>query len=125
MAFLKSRHDYRKTCIRIDILRKRRKNGKRKEKSYRPDIPAYLILEDGTVIEGYSLGAKGTTFGEVVFSTAMTGYQEALTDLSYYGQIVIQTFPLIGNYGVNDMDKESSRVWLSGYIIREWCYEPV
>lgn len=98
--------------------------AKEKKKSYRPDIPAYLILEDGTVIEGYSLGAKGTTLGEVVFSTAMTGYQEALTDPSYYGQIVIQTFPLIGNYGVNDMDKESSRVWLSGYIIREWCYEP-
>lgn len=95
-----------------------------KKKSYRPDIPAYLILEDGTIFEGYSLGVPGTTIGEVVFSTAMTGYQETLTDPGYYGQIVVQTFPLIGNYGVNEADKESSRVWLSGYIIREWCYEP-
>ncbi|MEG0662186.1 MAG: glutamine-hydrolyzing carbamoyl-phosphate synthase small subunit, partial [Anaerovoracaceae bacterium] len=92
--------------------------------AYRQDIPAYLILEDGTVYKGYSLGAAGTTYGEVVFTTGMTGYQETLTDPSYYGQIVTQTFPLIGNYGVNDIDKESSRVWLSGYIIREWCYEP-
>ncbi|MGI6257041.1 MAG: carbamoyl phosphate synthase small subunit [Anaerovoracaceae bacterium] len=97
------------------------KNNKR---SYRPDIPAYLFLEDGTMFEGYSLGVPGTTMGEVVFSTSMTGYLETLTDPSYYGQIVVQTFPLIGNYGINEADKESSRVWLSGYIIREWCYEP-
>ena len=86
--------------------------------------PAYLILENGTVYTGRSLGASGTTIGEVVFTTGMTGYQETLTDPSYYGQIVTQTFPLIGNYGVNDVYKESGKIWLSGYIIREWCFEP-
>lgn len=86
--------------------------------------PAYLILKDGTVYTGRSLGASGTTIGEVVFTTGMTGYQETLTDPSYYGQIVTQTFPLIGNYGVNDVYKESGKIWLSGYIIREWCFEP-
>lgn len=91
---------------------------------YRETKPAYLVLEDGTVFSGWSLGAEGTTIGEVVFTTGMTGYQETLTDPSYYGQIVTQTFPLIGNYGVNETDKESTKVWLSGYILREWCYEP-
>ncbi|MEA4922253.1 MAG: carbamoyl phosphate synthase small subunit [Eubacteriaceae bacterium] len=92
--------------------------------AYRDNTRAWLILADGTIFEGWSLGAKGTTVGEVVFTTGMTGYQETLTDPSYYGQIVTQTFPLIGNYGLNQIDYESSRVWLSGYIIREWCYEP-
>ena len=92
--------------------------------TYRNRIPAYLILADGTIYNGWNLGAQGTTIGEVVFTTGMTGYQETLTDPSYYGQIVTQTFPLIGNYGVNDKDKESSKVWLSGYIIREWCFQP-
>ena len=92
--------------------------------AYRDNIRAWLILADGTVFEGWSLGIKGTTIGEVVFTTGMTGYQETLTDPSYYGQIVTQTFPLIGNYGMNDIDKESSKPWISGYIIREWCYEP-
>lgn len=68
---------------------------------------AYLLLADGTVFEGRSFGAKGTVTGEVVFTTGLTGYQETLTDPSYYGQIVAQTFPLIGNYGVNDEDFES------------------
>ncbi|MGI6204521.1 MAG: carbamoyl phosphate synthase small subunit [Anaerovoracaceae bacterium] len=92
--------------------------------AYREGKKAWLILADGTVFSGFSLGAKGTAIGEVVFTTGMTGYQETLTDPSYYGQIVTQTFPLIGNYGVNTIDRESSGIWLNGYIIREWCYEP-
>ncbi len=69
---------------------------------------AYLILENGDVYEGYSFGAEKETVGELVFTTAMTGYLETLTDPSYYGQIVCQTFPLIGNYGVIPADFESS-----------------
>ena len=85
---------------------------------------AYLLLADGTVLEGQSFGAKGTVIGEVVFTTGMTGYQETLTDPSYYGQIVVQTFPLIGNYGVNREDFESKKSYVSGYIVREWCNTP-
>ena len=85
---------------------------------------AYILLSDGTVLEGRSFGAEGTAFGEVVFTTGMTGYQETLTDPSYYGQIVAQTFPLIGNYGVNDEDYESLKSYVSGYIVREWCNAP-
>lgn len=85
---------------------------------------AYLLLADGTVFEGRSFGAKGTVIGEVVFTTSLTGYQETLTDPSYYGQIVTQTFPLIGNYGVNDEDFESAKSYVSGYIVREWCNTP-
>lgn len=85
---------------------------------------AYLLLADGKVFEGYSFGEKGTVIGEVVFTTALTGYQETLTDPSYYGQIVTQTFPLIGNYGVNDEDYESNKSYVSGYIVREWCDKP-
>lgn len=85
---------------------------------------AYLLLADGTVFEGRSFGAKGTVIGEVVFTTSLTGYQETLTDPSYYGQIVTQTFPLIGNYGVNDDDYESAKSYVSGYIVREWCNTP-
>lgn len=85
---------------------------------------AYLILEDGTVYRGKGFGAEGKTVGEVVFTTGMTGYQETLTDPSYYGQIVTQTFPLIGNYGLNDLDSESAKSWVKGYIVREWCEEP-
>ncbi len=85
---------------------------------------AYLILEDGTIYEGKGFGARGTVIGEVVFTTGMTGYQETLTDPSYYGQIVTQTFPLIGNYGLNDYDSESKNSWVKGYIVREWCEEP-
>ncbi len=84
---------------------------------------ARLILSDGTEFVGYSLGAKGTVVGEIVFTTGMTGYLETLTDPSYFGQIVIQTFPLIGNYGVNKSDTESKKPWLSGYIIRDCCSE--
>lgn len=85
---------------------------------------AYLLLANGTLFEGYSFGVPGTMIGEVVFTTSMTGYQETLTDPSYYGQIVTQTFPLIGNYGVNHEDYESSRSWVQGYIVREWCDTP-
>ena len=85
---------------------------------------AYLILSNGTVFKGKSFGAEGEVIGEVVFTTAMTGYQETLTDPSYCGQIVTQTFPLIGNYGVNDQDKESSGSVVSGYIVREYCKVP-
>lgn len=85
---------------------------------------AYLLLADGTVFEGVSIGARGTSIGETVFNTAMTGYQETLTDASYYGQIVTQTYPLIGNYGVNDEDVESRRSWVRGYIVRENCDFP-
>lgn len=88
------------------------------------DRDAYLILEDGTVYRGKGFGACGTTIGEVVFTTGMTGYQETLTDPSYYGQIVTQTFPLIGNYGLNEFDSESANAWTNGYIVREWCAEP-
>ena len=85
---------------------------------------AYLLLADGQIFEGRSFGAKGTVIGEVVFTTSLTGYEETLTDPSYYGQIVTQTFPLIGNYGVNEADKESDKSYVSGYIVREWCNQP-
>lgn len=85
---------------------------------------AYLLLADGTVFEGVSVGAVGTAIGEAVFNTAMTGYQETLTDPSYYGQIVTQTYPLVGNYGVNDEDMESRKSWVRGYIVREACAYP-
>lgn len=85
---------------------------------------AFLILADGTVFEGKSFGATGTVIGEIVFTTAMVGYQETLTDPSYCGQIVTQTFPLIGNYGTNDEDYESTGSVVKGYIVREHCEEP-
>ncbi len=85
---------------------------------------AYLILENGTIFEGKSFGCSGETVGEIVFTTAMTGYLETLTDPSYYGQIVVQTFPLIGNYGVIPSDFESERPHVKGYIVRDWCQEP-
>lgn len=85
---------------------------------------AYLILENGTIFEGKSFGASGETVGEIVFTTAMTGYLETLTDPSYYGQIVVQTFPLIGNYGVIPSDFESGNPHVKAYIVRDWCQEP-
>ena len=85
---------------------------------------ASLVLADGTVFEGRGFGAEGSTIGEIVFTTAMTGYQETLTDPSYCGQIVTQTFPLIGNYGVNKIDPESNGSAVAGYIVREHCEEP-
>lgn len=83
-----------------------------------------LILSDGTVIEGKPLGAAGQTAGEVVFNTGMTGYQEVLTDPSYAGQIVLFTYPLIGNYGINADDFESDKIQPSGIIVREACEIP-
>ena len=87
-------------------------------------MKAWLILADGTIYEGTSIGAAGSTIGETVFTTGMTGYLETLTDPSYYGQIVTQTFPLIGNYGVIPEDYESKKSWVSGYIVRELCDLP-
>jgi carbamoyl-phosphate synthase small subunit len=80
---------------------------------------AYLVLEDGSVFAGESFGALGTAYGEVVFNTSMTGYQEILTDPSYAGQIVVATYPLIGNYGVNAADVESRRIQAAGYVVRQ------
>ena len=81
--------------------------------------PAVLVLEDGTRFTGRAYGARGTTLGEVVFATGMTGYQETLTDPSYAGQIVLQTAPHIGNTGMNGEDTESRRIWVAGYIVRD------
>jgi carbamoyl-phosphate synthase small subunit len=81
--------------------------------------PALLVLEDGTVLRGTAFGAEGETFGEMVFNTGMTGYQETLTDPSYARQIVAMTAPHIGNTGVNDEDPESRRIWVGGYVVRE------
>jgi len=87
-------------------------------------MKARLILSDGTVFEGCSFGAKKLVIGEVVFNTGMTGYQEVLTDPSYFGQLVCMTYPIQGNYGVNDIDCESHQPWVSGFIVREWCHQP-
>ena len=84
----------------------------------------YLTLQSGKVFEGKRFGADGDVLGELVFTTGMTGYIETLTDPSYYGQIVIQTFPLIGNYGMISADCESARPYLTGYIVREYCEAP-
>ena len=86
--------------------------------------PALLVLEDGRSFEGESFGAEGETFGEAVFCTAMTGYQETLTDPSYHGQVVVQTAPHIGNTGVNDDDDESARIWVKGYVVRDPAIRP-
>lgn len=85
---------------------------------------AYLILENGKVFQGFSFGADQDVIGEVVFTTGMTGYLETLTDKSYYGQIITQTFPLIGNYGVIPSDFEAPTVSAKGYIVKHWCQEP-
>ena len=81
--------------------------------------PAIIALEDGRVFRGRSWAADGESVGEMVFNTSMTGYQEVLTDPSYAGQIVCMTYPLIGNYGVNSEDEESSRPWVEGFVVRE------
>jgi carbamoyl-phosphate synthase small subunit len=80
---------------------------------------AWLVLRDGRTFRGRALGARGETSGEVIFNTAMTGYQEVLTDPSYRGQIVVMTYPLIGNYGVNVEDVESRRPWVNGFVVKE------
>ncbi|MCM2429572.1 glutamine-hydrolyzing carbamoyl-phosphate synthase small subunit [Streptomyces sp. RKAG337] len=81
--------------------------------------PAVLVLEDGRIFRGRAYGAVGETFGEAVFSTGMSGYQETLTDPSYHRQVVVMTAPHIGNTGVNDEDPESSRIWVAGYVVRD------
>ncbi|MEX5266712.1 MULTISPECIES: glutamine-hydrolyzing carbamoyl-phosphate synthase small subunit [Kocuria] len=86
--------------------------------------PAVMVLEDGTVFEGRAWGAPGTAFGEAVFATGMTGYQETLTDPSYAGQIVIQTAPHIGNTGVNLDDMESRKIWVNGFVVRDPARRP-
>ncbi|QTH39556.1 glutamine-hydrolyzing carbamoyl-phosphate synthase small subunit [Yimella sp. cx-51] len=83
-----------------------------------------LVLEDGTTFTGESYGAIGTTFGEAVFSTGMSGYQETLTDPSYHRQVVVMTAPHIGNTGINDEDQESSRIWVSGFVVRDPALRP-
>jgi carbamoyl-phosphate synthase small subunit len=85
---------------------------------------AFLALADGSIYEGYSFGAEDTTYGEVVFNTSMAGYQEMLTDPSYAGQILVLTYPLIGNYGVNDAFFESKQVQVRGLVVREHCPAP-
>lgn len=85
---------------------------------------AYLLLSDGTLYSGQAAGAEGCAIGEVVFNTGMAGYQEVLTDPSYYGQTVCMTYPLIGNYGINFEDYESRKSWVSGFIMRELCEAP-
>ncbi|MFE1751936.1 glutamine-hydrolyzing carbamoyl-phosphate synthase small subunit [Streptomyces anandii] len=82
-------------------------------------VPAVLVLEDGRIFRGRAYGAVGETFGEAVFSTGMTGYQETLTDPSYHRQVVVMTAPHVGNTGVNDEDPESGRIWVSGYVVRD------
>ena len=81
-------------------------------------MPAFLVLDDGRIFEGDSWGATGETFGEAVFTTGMTGYQETLTDPSYHKQVVIMTAPHIGNTGMNKMDEESKQIWVSGFVVR-------
>ncbi|HHT12288.1 MAG TPA: glutamine-hydrolyzing carbamoyl-phosphate synthase small subunit [Propionibacterium sp.] len=87
-------------------------------------VPALLVLEDGRVFRGRSFGSTGETFGELVFSTGMSGYQETLTDPSYRGQVVLATAPHIGNTGWNDEDGESGRIWVAGYIVRDPAPRP-
>ena len=85
---------------------------------------ARLVLADGKVFTGTSFGATGTTLGEAVFTTAMTGYQETMTDPSYHRQIVVATAPQIGNTGWNDEDDESSRIWVAGFVVRDPAIRP-
>lgn len=86
--------------------------------------PAFLVLEDGSVVQGEAFGFPATAYGELVFNTGMTGYQESLTDPSYHGQVLMFTYPMIGNYGINPDDWESDKVWPRAVVVREWCREP-
>jgi carbamoyl-phosphate synthase small subunit len=88
------------------------------------DRRALLVLEDGSVFEGTAFAGEGVTMGEVVFNTGMTGYQEVITDPSYKGQIVTMTYPLVGNYGINDEDMESAGIHLEGFIVKEYQPNP-
>jgi carbamoyl-phosphate synthase small subunit len=87
-------------------------------------VKGIVALEDGTIFEGESFGAAGESTGEVVFNTSMTGYQEILTDPSYCSQIITMTYPLIGNYGINETDVESGRVQVAGFLVKEACSYP-
>ncbi|MDD5136429.1 MAG: carbamoyl-phosphate synthase domain-containing protein, partial [Candidatus Omnitrophica bacterium] len=87
-------------------------------------MKAILALEDGKIFKGESFGADGERCGECVFNTSMAGYQEMLTDPSYAGQIVVPTYPLIGNYGINEHDCESNKSQVRGFVVREECLEP-
>src|SRR5436190_9357056 len=89
-----------------------------------PATPAMLVLEDGRTFRGDSYGAPGETFGEAVFATGMSGYQETLTDPSYHRQVVVMTAPHVGNTGMNDEDPESSKIWVSGYVVRDPARRP-
>ena len=100
---------------RADVSRDARENSAPQKR--------YLVLSDGTVFEGLAFGADAEAVGELVFTTGMCGYLETLTDPSYYGQIVLQTYPLIGNYGVIEEDFEGD-CFVRGYVVREWCEEP-
>ncbi len=84
----------------------------------------YIVLEDGHIFEGKSFGAEGEALGELVFTTSVVGYVATLTDPRYYGQIIMQTFPLIGNYGYISAQRESDKIWAKAYIVREWCENP-
>ena len=85
---------------------------------------AYLVLANGNVFEGTSFGAEGNTAGELVFTTSVVGYIETLTDPTYAGQIIMQTFPLIGNYGIIESDFESENCYAAGFVVREYCEAP-
>ena len=85
---------------------------------------AYLYLANGQVLEGQSFGASGTAIGELVFTTGMTGCVESLTDPSYYGQLVVYTFPQFGNYGICRKDMESPHCQMGGVVVRDYCQEP-
>ena len=84
----------------------------------------YLILNDGSVYQGYGFGYESEAIGEVVFNTSMTGYQEMLTDPSYRGQILISTYPMIGNYGIDSNFSESNKVQVKSYVVRDLCDYP-
>ena len=88
------------------------------------ETSASLVLEDGSVFQGQAFGARSSAYGEVVFNTSMTGYQEMLTDPSYAGQIVVPTYPLMGNYGINERDVESRQVQVAGFVVRQHCLSP-
>ena len=83
-------------------------------------MEAILVLEDGAVFKGKAFGATGERYGEIVFNTSMTGYQEIITDPSYKGQIVAMTYPLIGNYGINEEDIESGHPFIEGFVVKEY-----
>lgn len=113
---------YRRACIAFSGESNRvvvvKENPEMNTETLTP-VPATLVLEDGTVFRGRSFGARGETAAEIIFHTGMAGYQEVLTDPSYRGQMVVMTYPLIGNYGVNPLDEESPRPQVAGFIVRE------